>query len=153
MKKKIFGRKFKRDVNQRKALFRSLIRALVLHEKIKTTEAKAKAVKGDIEKLITKAKDKKANSRKEILSVLLEDSLVTKMIDEIAPRFEGRSGGYTRIIKLGTRKKDNSKVVILELVELENVKKEDKMKEEPKAEVKKEKKPKEKIKTKKKASK
>ncbi|PIT88892.1 MAG: 50S ribosomal protein L17 [Candidatus Levybacteria bacterium CG10_big_fil_rev_8_21_14_0_10_36_7] len=126
MKKKVFGRKFKRDVNQRKALFRSLIRALVLHEKIKTTEAKAKAVKGDIEKLITKAKTKKEDSSRELLSVLLEESLVRKVIDEIAPRFESRNGGYTRIIKLGTKKKDNSKVVLLELVELENIKVEEK---------------------------
>lgn len=125
MRKRIFGRKLKRTTNQRKALFRSLTNALVLHGKIKTTEAKAKSVKGQIEKLITKAK----KHEKDALHFLERDvQLATaERIVTIASVFKDRPGGYLRIIKIGNRKKDNAPLVLLEFVEkIEPVKKETK---------------------------
>lgn len=117
MRKKIFGRRFKKDVNQRKALFRSLMHALIINESIKTTEAKAKAIKGEIEKLVTKAKNKGDIAKNVLLSHLANEQMVDKLINEIAPRFKERPGGYTRIMRLEKRLKDNSQMVILEWVE------------------------------------
>lgn len=115
MRKRVFGRRFKKDINQRKALFRGLMRSLIIHEGIKTTEAKAKAIKGQFEKYITKAR-KGEVSRYHLLKHLPKES-VDKLIEDIGPRFENRSGGYTRIIKLGNRTKDNARMVLLELIE------------------------------------
>ena len=116
MRKRVFGKKLKRTTNQRKALFKSLTNALVLSGRIKTTEAKAKAVKGEIEKLVTKAK----REEKEALRVFQKSvSLKTaeRLIKHVAPVFKDRPGGYTRIIKIGNRTKDNAPMVILEFVE------------------------------------
>jgi len=115
MKKKVFGRKFKKDVNQRKALFKNLMRSLILNEEIKTTEAKAKSVKGQVEKLVTIAK--KGESASYHLKKEISEDAVTKLIKEIGPRFASRPGGYTRIVKLGNRIKDNADMVMLEFVE------------------------------------
>jgi len=115
MKKKVFGRKFKKNVNQRRALFKNLMRSLVLNEEIKTTEAKAKSIKGEIEKLVTKAK--KGKSSEYHLQKSINKDAVNKLIEEIAPRFSKRPGGYTRIVKLGNRMKDNAEMVLLEFVE------------------------------------
>jgi len=106
---------------RRKALFRSLIRGLVLHGRIKTTEAKAKAIKGEVEKFVTKAKKRGEEAEYHLLKNLSHD-LVIKIISEIAPRFKERQGGYTRIIRLGRRLKDNAEMVLLEWVEGEEVK-------------------------------
>jgi len=116
MKKNVFGRQFKRDTNERKSLFKGLMTALVMHDRIQTTEEKAKSIKGAVEKLVTKALRKGENSKRELLPFLSEDA-VKKMILDIAPRFTDRSGGYTRIIKLGRRFGDNASLVILEWVE------------------------------------
>lgn len=116
MRKKVFGRKLKRTTNQRKGLFRSLMRSLILFGKIKTTEAKAKAIKPEIEKLVTKAK-KGIEARREILKHLPQKDIVDKLVEHIAPVFKERQGGYTRIIKLDSRKKDNASMVLLEWVE------------------------------------
>lgn len=115
MQKRIFGKKFNRDINQRKALFRSLMRSLALNESIKTTEAKAKAIRGEFESHITKAKKGEA-ARYHLTKHLSEDS-VDRLIKDIAPRMKERAGGYTRIIRMGNRVKDNASVVLLELVE------------------------------------
>lgn len=116
MRKNVFGRQLKRDRNERKALFKSLLTALVLYERIQTTEAKAKAIKGDADKLITKAKKGGLHAYR-----LLEPDLATiavkKLLSTIAPRFTNRNGGYTRIIKIGRRLKDNAPQVILEWTE------------------------------------
>jgi len=119
MRKHISGRKLQRDTNERKALFKSLMSSLVLHESITTTEAKAKAVKGAIEKIVTKAKKqaKQAKQAERILRAHFSDSVLKKLINDIAPRFANRPGGYTRIIKLGNRLQDNAKMVKLEWVE------------------------------------
>jgi large subunit ribosomal protein L17 len=115
MRKKIFGRQLKRDANERKALFKSLMSSLVIHGRIKTTEAKAKAIKGQIEKLVTRAK--KGESIANSLQLYLSPDSVKKIIKEVAPQFYNRPGGYTRIVKLGNRFSDNAAVVILEWVE------------------------------------
>lgn len=115
MRKKVFGRQFKRDANERKALFKSLMSSLVIHGRIKTTEAKAKAVKGQIEKLVTRAK-KGATVANTLQEFLTPDS-VAKIIKDVAPKFMNRPGGYTRIVRLGNRFSDNATVVLLEWVE------------------------------------
>ncbi len=115
MKKKVFGRRFKKDVNQRKALFKNLMRSLILNEEIKTTEAKAKAIKGQVEKLVTVSKRGEAAAYH--LKKNINEDAVIKLIKEIGPRFAKRPGGYTRIVKTGNRKKDNADMVLLEFVE------------------------------------
>ena len=91
------------------------MRALVLREKIKTTEAKAKEVSGLLEKFITKAKKADLASRRLLARSFCPKS-VKKLTDEIAPRYKERKGGYTRIIKLGPRKSDGAKMVFIELI-------------------------------------
>lgn len=116
MKKNVFGRRFKRDKDGRRALFKSLVSALVLKEKIKTTEAKAKAIKGDAEKIITKAKKNK-DLAKRTLGGMLNSEALNKVITDLAPRFADRNGGYTRIIRVGRRFGDDAMEVILEWTE------------------------------------
>lgn len=121
MRKNVFGRQLKRDTNERKALFKSLMSALVLKERIKTTEEKARAIRGQVEKLVTKAKIKGEASRS-ILSAYLLPNALDKMIKEIAPRFKERPGGYTRIVKLGRRFGDDAMMVLMEWTELSEIK-------------------------------
>ncbi len=120
MRKKIFGRRFKRDINQRKALFRSLMRELVLQERIKTTEAKAKSIKAEIERHVTRAKNLGEGARVHLQKTFQQDT-IDKLITDIAPRFENRPGGYTRIVKLGNRIKDDAAMVFIEFVEKSTV--------------------------------
>ena len=115
MKKRKKGRKFNREEDQRKALLKSLARALIFQGKIKTTEAKAKEVSVFIEKLITQSKKGGVSSRRKLARFFLP-GIVKKIIKEIAPRYKNRSGGYTRIIKLGQRKSDGAKMAIIELI-------------------------------------
>ena len=115
MRKRVFGRQFNKDTNQRKALFKGLMRSLALHEAIKTTESKAKAIRGEFESFITRAKDGE-EARYHLVKHLSEDA-VDRLIKDIAPRMKKRNGGYTRIIRLGARTKDNAEMVLLELVE------------------------------------
>jgi large subunit ribosomal protein L17 len=117
MKKNVFGRKLKRDKNERKALFKSLMSAFVMNGRIQTSEAKAKAIKPEIEKLVTKAK-KGGNAAKLVIEKSLTKAAFDKMVKEIGPLFEKRAGGYTRLIKLGERFGDNSPVVIMEWTEV-----------------------------------
>ena len=116
MKKNIFGRRFKRDTKQRKALFKSLISSLVLNERIRTTEAKAKAIKADVDKLITKVKKGEDTARR-LLAKSLSPQALEKLISKITPRFQNRQSGYTRIIKLPKRVSDHASVVLMEWVE------------------------------------
>ena len=115
MRKLKQGRKLSRKNDQRKALLKSLAGAIFLHEKIKTTEAKAKEVSRFAEKCITRAKKGDLSSRR-ILAKYFSRDLVKKLVDEIGPKYKGRNGGYTRIIKLGPRKSDGAKIAIIELV-------------------------------------
>jgi large subunit ribosomal protein L17 len=109
--------KLSRDSAHRKALLRNLCRDLIQHERIKTSQAKAKAVKPDVEKLITLAKRGDLHARRQALSELGQDRfLVHKLFEEVAPRYAERPGGYTRIVKLGPRRSDSTEMVFLELV-------------------------------------
>lgn len=115
MRKRKKGRKLSRKRDQRRALLKALASALVLHEKIKVTEAKAKEVSGFVEKSITRAKKGDLSSRRVLLK-FFPKKLVKKLVDDLAPRYKGRKGGYTRIIKLGLRKSDGAKMAIIELI-------------------------------------
>lgn len=115
MKKRKQGRKLSRKRDQRKALLKSLAANLILKERIKTTEAKAKEVSGFIEKLITKAKKPNVASIR-FLARFFTSDVVKKLVNGIASRYKERKGGYTRIIKLGPRKSDGAKIVIIELI-------------------------------------
>lgn len=120
MRKNVFGRQLKRDRNERRSLFKSLISSLIINERIRTTEAKAKAIKGEVDKIITKAK-KGEKARRLLSDALLRDAL-DKAIYDIGPRFAQRPGGYSRIIKIGRRLSDNAEMVLMELVEKNQVK-------------------------------
>ena len=115
MRKQKKGRKLSRKSGQRKALVRALISALILHEKIKTTEAKAKKISGIAEKFITQSKKGNLASRR-LLASFFSPKIAKKMVDELSPRYKDRHGGYTRVIKLGPRKPDGAKMAIIELV-------------------------------------
>jgi len=117
MKHKISGKKLSLNHDQRKALFKNLINSLILHGQIKTTEAKAKAVKRLVEKLITKGKEQTLHARRLIAAFLQNKKAVNKIVDELAPLFKKRPGGYTRIVRLGERRGDRAPMVKLELVE------------------------------------
>jgi large subunit ribosomal protein L17 len=109
--------KLSRDSAHRKSLLMNLIKEVLEHERIKTSEAKAKAVKPEIERLITLAKRGDLHARRQALSALSQDKFaVYKLFDEIAPRYAERPGGYTRILKLGPRRSDATEMVYLELV-------------------------------------
>jgi len=115
MKKLKKGRKFSRKRNQRRALLNSLVNSFLDKGKIKTTEAKAKEVLRFSEKLITLAKKGDLASRR-ILQTRLSGKAAKKLIEEIAPAYKERQGGYGRVIKLGQRKTDGAKMAIIELV-------------------------------------
>jgi large subunit ribosomal protein L17 len=106
-----------RSASHRKLLLRNLCKELIDHERIRTTEAKAKAVKPEVEKLITLGKRGDLHARRRALSALGQDKFaVYKLFEEVAPRYADRPGGYTRILKLGPRRSDASDMVYLELV-------------------------------------
>ncbi len=108
-------RKFHREAGQRKALLKALITALITNGKIKTTEAKAKEMRPRIEKMISKAKTKDMNAMRLIRQTLAE-SVTKKLFDEVAIKYKERNGGYTRIVKLGQRRSDGSKIAQIEFV-------------------------------------
>ena len=109
--------KLSRDSAHRKALLANLCIEVIDHERIKTSEAKAKAVKPELERLITLAKKGDTHSRRQAMSRLGQDKfIVYKLFEEIAPRYAERPGGYTRILKLGPRPSDATEMVYLELV-------------------------------------
>ncbi len=109
--------KLSRDSAHRKALLMNLSKEIIEHERIETTEAKAKAVKPEIEKLITLAKRGDLHARRQALSTLAQDKFaVHKLFTEVAPRYAERPGGYTRILKLGPRRSDATEMVFIELV-------------------------------------
>lgn len=109
--------KLSRDAAHRRSLLRNLSRDLIEHERIKTSQAKAKAVKPEVDKLITLAKRGDLHARRRALAELRGDRFVVhKLFEEIAPRYAERPGGYTRIVKLGPRRSDATEMVFIELV-------------------------------------
>ena len=105
MKKRVYGRKLSRGLNARRALFRALIRAIVMHGSIETTKAKAKSVQADIDKLVTLARVGGINERRRIYAYLGNDRKTTdKLIETVKNSFSSRESGFTRIRKLPRRK-------------------------------------------------
>jgi large subunit ribosomal protein L17 len=127
MRHKVAGKRLGRSKDHRKALRRNLIIALFEHERIKTTEAKARAIRAEAEKLISIAKralatgdnGRQVHARRIIASRLNNKAAVAKIFDELAPRYEDRPGGYTRTYKLGMRNGDAAKMALIELVDRE----------------------------------
>ena len=109
--------KLSRDSAHRKALLMNLSKEIIAHERIETSAAKAKAVKPEIERLITLAKRGDLHARRQALSKLAQDKFaVHKLFEELGPRYAERPGGYTRILKLGPRRSDSTEMVFIELV-------------------------------------
>jgi len=117
MRHRIAGRRLGRSTSQRRALFRGLVTDLLRYEKIRTTEAKAKEVRGLSEKMITLGKDGSLHARRQALRFITDPAVVKKVFDDLGPRYADRNGGYTRIVKLGRRWGDGAAVAQLELVE------------------------------------
>jgi large subunit ribosomal protein L17 len=124
MRHRVAGYRLDRNKDQRIGLRRTLINQLFTHERIQTTHAKAMAIRGDAEKLITLARNSdkgddtaKVNARRRAAAELNDAEVVKRLFDEIAPRFASRNGGYTRMFKLGPRQGDAAEMVLLELVE------------------------------------
>lgn len=124
MRHKVAGYRLGRTKDQRLGLRRTMVNQLLTHERIQTTRAKAMFIRGETEKLITLARKSgkgtdtvKVNARRLAASRIGNATTVKKLFDEIAPRFENRNGGYTRILKLGPRLGDSSDMVLIELVE------------------------------------
>ncbi len=124
MRHQVAGKKLSRSKDERAALRRVLIAQLIEHERIQTTQAKALAVRGQAERLITLAKRgikegdaKMVHARRLAASRLSNHKAVTKLFDDIAPRYADRLGGYIRIHKLGPRLGDNAEMVLIELIE------------------------------------
>ncbi len=116
MRHRVAGRKLGRPKDQRVALLRSLAAELILHERIVTTEAKAKETRGLAEKMITYGKKGSLHHRRLAAARIPNPGVVKKVFDDLAPRYSARQGGYTRITKLGRRKGDAAPLAQLELV-------------------------------------
>lgn len=117
MRHRMAGRGLGRNTSQRRALFRSLITEFLRHERIETTEAKAKSIRADAEKLITLAKRGDINARRTAMRTILDRDVAKKLFDTLGPRYKERKGGYTRLYKVGARLGDAAPVVIMELVD------------------------------------
>ena len=109
-------RKLGRDSSARRALFRNILTSFFDHERIETTEAKAKEISGLAEKMITLAKRGDLHARRQVLSYLMDEEVVKKLFEKIAPKYEGRQGGYTRVFKVGVRRGDAAPMAMIELV-------------------------------------
>lgn len=105
-----------RDFQARKALLKSLASSLILYEKIKTTEAKAKVLRPQVEKMITRAKENNIHNRRELLKALSARNVVDKLLNVLGPKYKDRQGGYLRIVKIEPRQGDGAKMAIIEFV-------------------------------------
>jgi len=117
LRHRIAGRKLSRPTAHRWALYRNLVSDLIKYDKIVTTEAKAKEIRGLAEKMITLGKEGSLASRRRALAFVTEKKLVDKVFSELAPRYMERPGGYTRIVKMGRRVGDGARIAQVELVE------------------------------------
>jgi len=118
MRHRVKGRKLNRSVKHRKALFKNLVTALIEHGEIKTSEAKAKAVKSLFDRLMTKAKSGTVHARRVIGGFLQRRAVANKLVDSLAPKTGSRTSGFTRIVRLGKRKGDDTMMVRMELVDM-----------------------------------
>lgn len=110
-------KKFNRPTSQTKAMLENLAVSVILYEKVQTTEAKAKAVRSLVEKLITRGRVKTVANKQRLSRVLPDKKAVQKLLDVLGPRYKERKGGYTRVIKIGPRLGDGAKIAQIELVE------------------------------------
>jgi large subunit ribosomal protein L17 len=124
MRHKISGYKLGRTSGARNALRKNLVVQLLTHDRIRTTKAKAAAVRGEAEKIITIARKSasasdadKVAARRQVVAKLGNNAIIKRLFDEVAPRFANRNGGYTRVLRVGPRQGDSAEMVILELVE------------------------------------
>ncbi len=126
MRHRVAGRKLGRSRGQRRALYRNLIAELFRHDRIRTTEAKARAIRARVERLVTLAKRGDVHARRQVIAYLGGEprisqdkttTVVQKLFDDLAPRYADREGGYTRLFKLGRRKGDGAQIALIELVE------------------------------------
>ncbi|MBI4760576.1 MAG: 50S ribosomal protein L17 [Chloroflexota bacterium] len=124
MRHQISGYRLGRSTGARLALRRNLIKQFFIHERIKTTRAKAAAIRGEAERLITLARNsaqaddaQKVHARRLAAAKLGDNQVIKRLFDDIAPRYANRNGGYTRVLKLGPRMGDSAEMVLLELVE------------------------------------
>ncbi len=129
MRHLVKGRKLRRTTAHRKALLRNLVTSFLEKERVKTTLAKAKEARPLAEKMITLAKKNTLHTKRQALRVLTKEAAAKKLFEEIAPRFSERPGGYTRIVKIGTRLGDGAQMAMFELVGSEYKKKEKKKKD------------------------
>jgi len=116
MRHRKVGKKFGREKGPRKALTDSLATSLVLYEKVVTTEAKAKAIRPKVERLVTRAKVKSVHNKQQLTRVLEDKKAVQKLLDVLGPRYKDRKGGYTRIIKIARRQGDGAAMAQIEFV-------------------------------------
>ena len=117
MRHRVGGRKLQRTSAHRAALFRNMSAALIKHEQITTTVAKAKELRPYVEKLVTLAKRGGLANRRLAMSRLMDDTQLTKLFDVLAERYKDRNGGYTRVIKAGIRASDAAPIAIIEFVD------------------------------------
>ncbi len=117
MRHRVAGRSLGRDKDHREALFRNLITELFRYERIETTEAKAKAVRAQAEKLITLAKRGDISARRLAAKTVTDPEVTKRLFEELGPRYKERAGGYTRLYKVGPRLGDGAPVVLMELVD------------------------------------
>ncbi len=136
MRHKKDGRQLGRNTGHRRALFRSLVTSLLDIERIETTEAKAKEISSIAEKMITLGKRDDLHARRQAVAYIRTEEVVAKLFDDVAKRFDGRNGGYTRIIKTRNRLGDGAPMAMVELVVMkrEEIKEEKKVKKEKAAE-------------------
>lgn len=117
MRHRVAGKKLGRSPAHRKALLRNLVTALLQHEAVRTTDAKAKELKRWGDRMITLGKEGTLHARRRAAIVLCRASVVKKLFDELAPRYASRAGGYTRVVKLGVRAGDAASISMVELVD------------------------------------
>lgn len=117
MRHNVYGRKLGRTKNERTQLFRGLVRSLLISESITTTEAKAKAIKGLVDTLITQSKKKTSGSLREVESFIVWPDVRKKLVDEVAPRYKNRASGFTTLVKMGKRQGDGAMLVKMSLID------------------------------------
>lgn len=115
MRHRIYGKHLGRDKNQRTALFRGLVRSLLLHEAIITTEAKAKSIKGLVDNLVSDSLKNTPSSQQKVASFIVQEEVIQKLTD-LKPKFAGRTSGFTTLVKMGKRAGDGAMLVKMSLV-------------------------------------
>jgi large subunit ribosomal protein L17 len=133
MRHKVKGRKLRRPTAHRMAMLRNLVTSFLEKERVRTTLAKAKEARPLAEKMITLGKKGTLHARRQVMTFVRKEAVVTKVFDDLGPRFGQRPGGYSRIVKLGLREGDGAQMAMLELIGSEYTKKAKKKKEKAKA--------------------